>query len=270
MLEDISSLRAVAVTALFLVLAGLESIRPALTLSGDLGARWVSHIGLYALNIFLAFGLGAIGLSGLNPAILADSLHLFSALAAGWPIWAQILCAVLALDLFAYGTHRLFHRVPLLWVLHGVHHADADMDATTSFRHHPGEVGAMALCGLVFSLVLGIPAVFWALYALLAQAIALAHHANLRLPETLDRVLRILLVTPGMHRHHHAVARAIHDRNYGSLLSVWDRIFATYHTSSATERDSQPVGLEGLGGPADQRLDGALLMPLRLFSRNSP
>lgn len=267
MTELFSSLWLIAPAAVFVVLALLESIRPAVPQTRDLATRWVCNVGLYAVNTGAAFLLAAIGLSASNAAVLAHSSGLFARVSEGWPAWLAMLAALLVLDLFNYAGHWLMHRLAPLWWVHGVHHADTEMDATTGFRHHPGETLAVALLGLALGFATGIPPLYWGLYALLANIVTLISHANLAVPEALDRALRLLLVTPGMHRHHHAVDRTIHDTNYGIVLSVWDRLFATYHDSGMAERNAQPVGVAGMDGPAEQRLDGALLMPLRLAGR---
>jgi sterol desaturase/sphingolipid hydroxylase (fatty acid hydroxylase superfamily) len=269
MTDAFSSLRMFAPAAAFIALAFFESIWPALPQTRDLATRWVCNFGLYVVNTGVAFLLAAIGVSASNAGLMAHSSGLFARVSENRPGWLVLLAALVALDLFNYAGHWLMHRLTPLWWLHGIHHADAELDATTGFRHHPGETIAVALLGLVFGFAVGIPPLYWGFYAVLANVVALTSHANLRLPEALDRALRVLLVTPGMHRHHHAVDRAIHDTNYGIVLSVWDRLFGTYHSSGVAERDAQQVGLPGMDGPAEQRLDGALLMPFRL-ARGQP
>lgn len=263
-MDDANSLRVYFRAALFLSLAGLESVRPALPLIGDLSARWVSNIGLHALNTGLAVLLGMLGLSAASPAIIDLSLGLFPFLTGGLPSWALGLCALLILDLFSYAVHRLEHRVTALWCLHGVHHADVDLDATTGFRHHPGESLAIMVLGLGFSLIIGIPTDDWGLYALLASGTALIQHANLCLPEALDRALRLVVVTPGMHRSHHAQDRAIHDRNFGTVFSFWDQIFRTCHVLDARARAALPIGLPSHGAHHHLGLLATFMMPLSL------
>lgn len=266
MLDILTALNSYLVAALFILLAGIETFRPAFALAGGLTRRWIGNLGLYAMNIALVVALAAIGLTGTD----LPALNLFAPLIGGLPVWAQGMLAFLALDLFHYSMHRLSHRLAPFWWLHGVHHADIDLDVTTGLRHHPGEAAVTYLLSLALMWLLGLPPIIVAIYALAAKASALIQHANLRCPESLDRALRTVIVTPGMHRHHHAQARAIHDSNYGTVFAFWDRLFRTYHDSDPTIRDVQPIGLTGLGTPADQRLDGVLLMPYRLFSRNSP
>lgn len=265
MFEDLPSLRALLPVAMFLAMAALESIRPGVALVGELGTRWTSNVAVYAINTGLGIGLGALGISAFSEQVTALSLGLFPALASWLPGWGQVVAAVLLLDLYNYIAHRALHRFRWLWPLHGVHHADIDLDVTTGFRHHPGEAVLMTLLGIGFAILAGVPVLVWSVYSTATNMVVLVQHANLRLPDGWERALTWAVVTPGMHRHHHAVDRAIHDTNYGALFSFWDRLFGTYHASAPDVLASQPTGLAGLRAVADQRLDGVLAMPLKLL-----
>jgi len=263
--EDLVSLRAFLPVAMFLALALLESFRPGVALVGQLGTRWTANVSVYAINTGIGIALGALGISAFSSQVAALSLGVFPSLTGWLPAWLQVVAAVLLLDLYNYVVHRMLHHVAWFWPLHGVHHADVDLDVTTGFRHHPGESVLTMLIGIGFAILMGIPVLVWSVYATVTNTLALVQHANLRLPDGLERVLTWVVVTPGMHRHHHAVDRAIHDTNYGALLSIWDRLFGTFRASSAEIRDAQPTGLAGLRAVADQRLDGVLAMPLKLL-----
>lgn len=267
MFEEFASLRAFLPVAMFLALALLESLRPGVALVGQLGTRWTANVSVYAINTGIGIALGALGISAFSSQVAALSLGVFPALTAWLPAWVQVIAAVLLLDLYNYIVHRVLHRVAWFWPLHGVHHADVDLDVTTGFRHHPGESVLTMLIGIGFAILVGVPVLVWSIYATVTNTLALVQHANLRLPDGLERILTWVVVTPGMHRHHHAVDRAIHDTNYGALFSVWDRLFGTFRTSSPEVRDAQPTGLAGLREIRDQRLDGLLLMPARIARR---
>jgi sterol desaturase/sphingolipid hydroxylase (fatty acid hydroxylase superfamily) len=265
--EDFSSLRAFLPVAVFLAMAAVESVRPGVALVGELGTRWASNVGVHAINTGLGIGLGALGVSAFSEQVAALSLGLFPALTWWLPGWGQVVAAVLLLDFYNYLVHRMLHRFSWLWPLHGVHHADVDLDVTTGFRHHPGEAVLMTLLGIGFAMLAGVPLLVWSVYATVTNMAVLMQHANIRLPQEWERVLTWVLVTPGMHRHHHAVDRAIHDTNYGALFSIWDRLFGTYRATSPDIRDAQPIGLAGLREIRDQRLDGVLVMPARIARR---
>jgi sterol desaturase/sphingolipid hydroxylase (fatty acid hydroxylase superfamily) len=179
-----------------------------------------------------------------------------------WPLWLEGLLAILILDLCVWAQHLVTHKVPLFWRFHRVHHADRDMDVTTGFRFHPVEI--LASMGLKIGLVyaLGPSALAVLVFEILLSGTALFNHANLALPGPLDRVLRLVLVTPDMHRVHHSIHREEHDSNYGFCLSVWDRIFCTHVPQPKAGHDAMTVGLEWQD-ERPSRLAWALGLPFR-------
>jgi sterol desaturase/sphingolipid hydroxylase (fatty acid hydroxylase superfamily) len=182
-----------------------------------------------------------LGLGALNAALVA---LLFAGLwlavtrwtaAHGWgllnivelPAWLRATLAVLLLDGWTYAWHRLNHRVPFFWRFHRWHHADHAMDVTTAARFHTGEIVLSSLLRLPVLALLGCGIGELALYELLLFVVVQFHHANLALPDGLDRALRLLIVTPSLHKVHHSIVRAECDSNYSSLFSWWDGLFRT-------------------------------------------
>ena len=141
--------------------------------------------------------------------------------------WAVLAASCLALDLVGYLLHRVQHAVFPLWRLHAVHHSDIDVDATTAIRHHPFETAVNAIVLLLLILVIGMPP--WALpvYAAFVLALELFVHANIRLPARIDAALGWLVMTPGLHRTHHAATPEFYNSNFGAVLTIWDRAFRT-------------------------------------------
>jgi sterol desaturase/sphingolipid hydroxylase (fatty acid hydroxylase superfamily) len=150
----------------------------------------------------------------------------------------------LALDFAIWLQHLITHKVPLFWRFHRMHHADRDMDVTTALRFHPVEILASMALKIALIYGLGPQAVAVVVFEILLNGTALFNHANLRLPGAVDRIVRLILVTPDMHRVHHSVLRAEHDSNYGFALSVWDRIFRTYRGQPAAGHSAMKVGLQ--------------------------
>lgn len=228
-----------------LALAGLERLMPRRRLVQPKPRRWATNLGLVVIDTLAVRAL-ALALPILAVAAAADAERLgwglFNAL--DWPAWVEVLLAVLILDLAIWAQHLVTHKVPLLWRFHRVHHADRDFDVTTALRFHPVEIAASAglKVGLVY--LLGPSALAVVLFEILLNATAMFNHANLRLPLWLDRVVRLVLVTPDMHRVHHSVHREEHDSNYGFSLSVWDRIFGTYVPQPKAGHEAMTVGLE--------------------------
>ncbi|MCC6245047.1 MAG: sterol desaturase family protein [Gemmatimonadaceae bacterium] len=143
------------------------------------------------------------------------------------PAFTRALAAVLLLDLWTYAWHRLNHVVPFLWRFHRVHHSDREMDVTTANRFHVGEIIASSLLRLPIFVLIGVRPEELALYEVLLFAVVQFHHANIGLPEWLDRILRVVIVTPHLHKVHHSAVIADQQANFSSLFSWWDRLART-------------------------------------------
>ncbi len=243
-MENESLIRLSVFLGLFAVIALAEAWRPRRVRALPRRARWLTNWGFTLLNT-LTLRAMAFALPLLAVGAALDAAHngwgLFNAL--DWPAWVEITLAILILDFAIWTQHLVTHKVPLLWRLHRVHHADRDMDVTTAIRFHPVEIAlSMGLkIGLVYAL--GPAALAVILFEIILNGTALFNHANLRLSLAFDRLLRLVLVTPDMHRVHHSVHRDEHDSNYGFALSVWDRIFGTYVAQPAEGHDAMTVGL---------------------------
>jgi sterol desaturase/sphingolipid hydroxylase (fatty acid hydroxylase superfamily) len=179
-----------------------------------------------------------------------------------WNPWVEGLLAVLILDLAIWVQHLLTHKIPLFWRFHRVHHADGDFDVTTAIRFHPIEIAASMLLKITLVYLLGPAAVAVIVFEVLLNGTALFNHANLALPIWADRLVRMVLVTPDMHRVHHSVDRAEHNSNFGFALSIWDRIFGTYRPQPLQGHDDMTIGLEWQDEKPSQ-LWWSLLLPFR-------
>src|SRR4030095_11198232 len=129
---------------------------------------------------------------------------------------------LLLLALAIYLQHRLFHLVPVLWRLHRMHHADLDIDVTTGVRFHPFEILISLAIKIATVMLFGIPAIAVLLFEVVLNASSMFNHANVSMPAALDRVLRLLVVTPDMHRVHHSILRRETDSNFGLNLACGD------------------------------------------------
>ncbi|MDB4948078.1 MAG: sterol desaturase family protein [Gemmatimonadetes bacterium] len=181
--------------------------------------------------------------------------------------WLSTVAAVVLMDGWMYAWHRMNHRVPLLWRFHAVHHADAELDASTALRFHTGEIVLSSLARLAVLPLLGLSVGQVLLYETLLLPVILFHHSNVRVPPRLDRALRTAIVTPWMHWVHHSERRPETDSNYASVFSFWDRAFGSFRL-----RDRPGEIRLGLG-IADERawrtLPGMLLMPFRAHAATS-
>jgi sterol desaturase/sphingolipid hydroxylase (fatty acid hydroxylase superfamily) len=179
--------------------------------------------------------------------------------------WVYALIGIAALDLFAYFAHLLLHKSWFGWQFHRVHHSENAVDVTTAFRQHPGETVWRLLWQLAAIAVFGIPLWIVVIYLSLSALNAQLEHANIRLNGTLDRFLRLLFVTPHMHKVHHSRDQKETDSNYSNIFSLWDKIFGTYN--SATDFRKLSYGLDGFDVEERQTLGGLLKMPFMNYNR---
>lgn len=230
---------------LFALFAMLESYAPRRARVQPRQRRWVTNWAISLINTLslraLAFGLPLLAVGAAIDA-RTSSWGLFNH--TDWPEMLEVALAVLFFDFAIWAQHLVTHKVPLLWRLHRVHHADRDLDVTTAIRFHPVEILLSMLLKIGLVYLIGPAALAIVIFEILLNGTAMFNHANLKLPERLDRLVRLILVTPDMHRVHHSVHRAEHDNNYGFALSIWDRIFGTYLAEPAEGHEGMQLGLE--------------------------
>lgn len=201
--------------------------------------RWLFNWGLATCNFFAMIFL-AIYLGGwLAVHAPGPLLPLFEYL----PAVPAVALVFILIEGIAYGIHRLFHRIPALWYLHSVHHSDCAVDATTSHRHHLGEVFLSSMLLLPVPLLLGVPPGYVVLVALLRLSLTIFNHGNLAIPSGVDRALRPLVVTPDFHRVHHARDRTLADSNFGIAVPWFDYLFGTARTIPPDAQVRVPLGV---------------------------
>jgi sterol desaturase/sphingolipid hydroxylase (fatty acid hydroxylase superfamily) len=176
------------------------------------------------------------------------------------PVWIEWLIAILLFDAWTYYWHRINHRIPFLWRFHCVHHSDPHMDVTTANRFHIGEIIFSSLLRVPLIALLGAGIEQLAVYEILMFSVVQFHHANIGIFEKWDRVLRLFIVTPYMHKVHHSRWQPETDSNYSSLLSIWDRLFRSFLINEKPE--TIRLGLEEFDRPADLTIPGLLRTPL--------
>ncbi len=230
---------------LFTLFALVEQLAPRRVRSQSQSRRWITNWGITIANtITLRLLAIAMPLLAVGAAVdaSAQGWGLFNTL--DWPIWLEVALAILILDFAIWAQHLITHKVPILWRLHQVHHADVDLDVTTAIRFHPVEIALSMLLKIGLVYLIGPAAIAVILFEIILNGTAMFNHANIRLPLGLDAALRLVLVTPDMHRVHHSVHRHEHDSNYGFSLSIWDRVFGTYIAQPAEGHDDMQIGLE--------------------------
>ncbi len=262
------AIRLGAFLGVFAIMAGWEALLPRRARSVSRWVRWPSNLGIVAVNTLLLRVLIPTAAVGLALTGEARGWGLLNALAL--PSWLSVVLAVVLLDLAIYLQHVMFHAVPALWRLHRMHHADLDFDVTTGARFHPIEILLSMALKLGVVAALGAPALAVLVFEVLLNATAMFNHANARLPERLDRVLRWIVVTPDMHRVHHSVVPRETNSNFGFNLPWWDRLLGTYRAQPAAGHTAMTIGLEHFRDQGDLRLDRMLVQPFRGESGRVP
>ena len=255
------AIRIGAALSIFAALALWEYLAPRRKLAvGRLG-RWPSHVGLvvvYGLLERLLIPVAAVG----TAAIAAQrGFGLLNVIAC--PGWLAAPIGFVALDLAIYAQHVAFHKIPLLWRLHRMHHADLDVDVTTGLRFHPLEILLSMLIKMAVVAALGVPVLAVVAFEVALNATSMFNHSNATMPLRLDRIVRLFVVTPDMHRVHHSVAPHETDSNFGFNLPWWDRLFGTYRPQPEAGHDAMTVGLPIFRKPGETRLDRLLTQPFR-------
>lgn len=248
---------------LFTLFAVVETLAPRRPRTQTRRARWSTNWAITIIDAValraLAFGLPLLAVGAAYDAS-ANGWGLFNAL--DWPIGLEIILAILILDFSIWLQHLITHKVPILWSLHQVHHADVDMDVTTAIRFHPIEIALSMILKIGLVYLLGPAALAVFLFEVMLNGTAMFNHSNIKLPLALDAVIRRVIVTPDMHRVHHSVHRQEHDSNYGFALSIWDQMFGTYIPQPAAGHDEMDVGLRWQDD-RPSKLTWTLLMPFR-------
>lgn len=244
---------------ILVLMAMWELIAPRRPLTTSKASRWISNLGIVLMDtlaVRLILPLQAVGLA------LFVEAH-------GWgilnnvilPPWMKIILGVLGLDLVIYLQHAMFHALPVFWRLHRMHHTDLDFDVTTGIRFHPLEILLSMGIKMAAVVVLGPSAVAVVLFEVLLNATSMFNHGNVRLPKEIDRVLRLLVVTPEMHRVHHSVVIKEYNSNFGFNFPWWDRLMGTYQAQPTRGHEGMTIGLSQFRDPGRLTLPWLLIQP---------
>jgi sterol desaturase/sphingolipid hydroxylase (fatty acid hydroxylase superfamily) len=236
-----------------------EILAPRRRMTASKILRWLSNLGIVlidTLTIRLILPIQAVGMA------LFVEAH-------GWgilnnvllPPWMRILLGVFGLDFVIYLQHAMFHALPVFWRLHRIHHTDLDFDVTTGVRFHPLEILLSMAIKMAAVVVLGPSAIAVILFEVLLNGTSMFNHGNVRLPKGIDRVLRLLVVTPEMHRVHHSVVIKEHNSNFGFNFPWWDRLTGTYQAQPMRGHEGMTIGLSQFRDPRRLTLPWLLILP---------
>jgi sterol desaturase/sphingolipid hydroxylase (fatty acid hydroxylase superfamily) len=253
----------VLVPGIFLLLLALESLRPLRRRKRPRGPRYVANGALTGLGFIT--GVLTVRPAALGAALWAEQRSFGLLNLVSLPLWVQVAAGVLLMDLTFYYWHRLNHTRPLLWRFHNVHHADPDMDVTTSFRFHWGEVLYSTVFRLFQVFLIGVLPLAYVVYEVVFNTATMFHHSNLRLPVAWERRLNRVLVTPRMHGVHHSAVGPETNSNYSVIFSWWDRLNRSLKLNVG--QMDIVIGVPGYLLPGDNRILPMLALP---FTRQRP
>lgn len=243
----------------FAVMALWEIASPRRELSMSKQVRWVSNLVIATLNTFilrLLFPAAAVGI-----ALVAQERGWGLLNNVDYPVWLKIATTVVFMDFAIYLQHALFHAVPGLWRLHRVHHTDLDYDVTTGIRFHPIEIILSMLIKISVVVTIGAPAIAVLIFEVMLNTTAMFNHSNVYIPSMLDKIIRLLIVTPDMHRIHHSTEDHETNSNFGFSLSIWDRFFGTYLDQPEKGHEGMEIGIRSFREPRQNTLGWMLVIP---------
>lgn len=260
-LSQQSLIRISVFTIVLIMMMIWEVKRPKKHLTQAKHYRWLNNLALVLFNSLLlpvTLPFLAVGFAYFIQESQVGLLYWLDA-----PVLLSLIGSVILLDLIIYWQHRLFHRLPILWRLHRVHHADQDIDVTTGARFHFIEIWLSMLIKLASIAILGIPPIAVFLFEVLLNASAMFNHSNISLSFQADRRLRTLIVTPDMHRVHHSIHRNETDSNYGFCLSIWDRWFDSYISQPKDGHQDMVIGIDLFRSVKEQSIFKMFSQPFR-------
>lgn len=260
--QNEATIRLVFFIGILVIMGIWETFAARRPLTRSRSYRWLNNLGLVVLNTMLVrvvFPTATVGM-----AVFANE--------QGWGVlgyWQlgfimNVFLSLVILDFMIWLQHVTVHAIPVLWRLHRVHHADPDYDVTTGLRFHPLEILLSMCIKFIVIIALGPPVVSVIIFEVVLNGMAMFNHGNVRVPLAIDRVLRLVVVTPDMHRVHHSVEDDETNSNFGFNLSIWDRMFGTYKAQPREGHDAMKIGIRGFEKQQEaSSLPGMLVLPFK-------
>ena len=205
-------------------------------------SRIKSILGIQVINVILNVFLSGLILVPL--VYYSSTLQIFSFANMSTPFYITFIVSFLFLDLVAYWHHRIHHQIPILWRLHRLHHTDKEVDALTTFFHHPGAIFSAFIFTIIFSVMFDVPLIAITSYVLIASIHAPFTHLKKLIPPNIDKFLKYIFVTPNYHLLHHSKKSHEGRSNYGLIFVFWDFLFGTYLPKDYVLLTQTQTGLE--------------------------
>jgi sterol desaturase/sphingolipid hydroxylase (fatty acid hydroxylase superfamily) len=241
----------------FFVIA--ESLYPRRKQKIDRKTRWCRNISLVIINsLMLKF---IVPISAASISLINNEYAFLNYI--NLPYFIIVILSVVLLDLVIYFQHWIVHRVPIFWRFHKIHHIDQELDTSSGIRFHPVEIAFSMFIKCIIVWIIGIPFEAVLVFEIILNATSLFNHANLYIPIKIDKLLRLFIVTPDMHRIHHSQIERETNSNYGFNLSCWDKLFGTYNEVSSKDQSKIDIGLEDYKDYSKTSLLDILIIPFR-------
>ena len=260
-MEIDTSTRLIIAGFTFAIFAIFESLYPHRSASTQKSQRWTANLGLFFVDLLLV-GI-PVGAAAFWFILFAESQNWGLMNQIDSPFWIKAVIGFICLDGLLYFQHRLSHKLPILWQLHRVHHADTEMDVTTANRVHPLESIWLIFLRVSLCILLGIPLLVLIFYQIALNVVSIFNHANIRFPTGIERAINKLFVTPAMHETHHSADIKDFDTNFAFVFSFWDRCFGTYKNQSIKQNGEVVLGIDQFRDKKDVNVISLLTMPFR-------
>ncbi len=264
-----ATVRLTAFIGIFTAMAVFEQFLPRRERFPARGRRWLTNWGILIVDsivLRILFPAAAVGV-----ALWVEEMGfgLFNIIDV--PMILVVLFVIVFLDFAVWLEHVVSHHWPWLWRIHKVHHADVDLDVTSALRFHPLEIIISMLWKGALVALLGAPAIAVLIFEIILNGMAMFNHSNVKLPLSIDRILRPAIVTPDMHRIHHSIIERETNTNYGFNLSIWDRLFGVYTQDPVMGQQGMTIGLAEHQNREPTGLIWSLLLPFRTYQKvNAP
>ncbi len=241
----------------------LERAFPRRHTTGNQSKRWQTNVVLTVLAILF---LPLTPISFIVAALWAEQNGFGLLNLATLPLPVVIIGTLLLRGFVSFATHFLNHKVPVLWRLHRVHHLDTELDVSSTVRFHPLEMPVSALIGVPLIAMFGLSPWVLLFYELLDASVTVFSHSNLRLPQSINRWLRYIIVTPDLHRVHHSTHQPETDSNFSAVFPIWDMVFGTFRTTTNQPQETMPLGLENIRDERSQDIRWLLISPIKAIT----
>jgi len=258
-MQNENMVRLVFFFGILLLVACWEIVAARRPLTVSKFGRWGNNFGIIAVDTLLVKLVFSIAAVGVSAAAEKNGWGLLNYVEASHV--PSIVVGVLVLDLAIYFQHLMFHAVPLFWQLHMIHHTDLDVDVTTGFRFHPIEIIISMGIKIAIVAALGPPVIAVLIFEIALNGTSMFNHGNIQMPHALDRLFRVFVVTPDMHRVRHSVIISETNSNFGFNLPWWDRLFGTYLAQPVAGHEKMTIGLSHFRKPEELTLPKLLILP---------